>query len=198
MRHGAPVDGKCSEPANGQSKSMLTLGPLFQPGGFQTKKRKRCPLRALRVYIASCGRRRTRQVTAGGEGGQRAWGGLWFEYYVLKQCPPVEGVSEGRAGVAVWERPDHVCHAPISSGALRAGWVVLSCRGEAGWGAGAAVRPMTNPLYHRPSTPPLPSPPSLLPAGHLLAVPPAAALQVHLQDLQLPHPHRGLVHVPHR
>ena len=35
-------------------------------------------------------------------------------------------------------------------------------------------------------------------AGHLLAVPPGPALQVHLQDQQLRDPHRGLEHVPHR
>ncbi|CAI5490092.1 unnamed protein product, partial [Closterium sp. Naga37s-1] len=34
--------------------------------------------------------------------------------------------------------------------------------------------------------------------GHLHAVPAAAAVQVHQQDEQLPHPHRGVEHVPHR
>eukprot|EP00983_Pelagomonas_calceolata_P101628 1158715-Pelagomonas_calceolata.AAC.4 len=50
-----------------------------------------------------------------------------------------------------------------------------------------------------PCSPRLVPPTSLaVPTGHLLPVPLGSPLQVHLQDLQLPHSHRRLEHVPHR
>ena len=52
-------------------------------------------------------------------------------------------------------------------------------------------------LHRCLSTTPRSAPHSCRPAGHLHALPPAPRLQVHLQDLQLPHPHHRLVHVPH-
>jgi hypothetical protein len=47
------------------------------------------------------------------------------------------------------------------------------------------------------TTPTTTTPTTTPPAGHLLALPPGQVLQVHQQDLQLPHTHRRLVHVPH-